>query len=167
MYLVATATGLIRIMATSDNISTKDWDLVHELALEIANACGEAEEQISRRRLLKYLDDLEMKYGALPSILATRADYVTDNNEKLQLLNQAFILAEATDDSQNLTEVAHSLAELYVEELGNLSESKKWLSRLATDLKRRPNKRLRKEYDRLSSLIAKLESKHEEGDSCS
>jgi hypothetical protein len=64
-------------MATSDGMSGEDWDLVHELALEIANAeDGSPEEELSRNRLLRYLDELEERYGRRPSILATRADYV-------------------------------------------------------------------------------------------
>ena len=77
-------------MGASDEIKTEDWDKVHELALLIANASlrEEGNEKESAvvvshglALLLPYLDELTLKYGALPSILATRADYI-DNMEK-------------------------------------------------------------------------------------
>ena len=63
---------------TPDGISADDWDQVHELALAIVNAEEEVEGADHRNRLLKYLRELRSKYGELPSILATEADYVLD-----------------------------------------------------------------------------------------
>lgn len=146
-------------MATPDNISAEDWDRVHELALEIVNASGAAEENILRRRILPYLEELEEKYGPLPSILATRADYVADNTAKFGLLGQAYESAEASDDVLNMMEIAHSLAELHLDEYYDASEGRNWLSRLDSHLGRMPNEWLRQEYDRLSSVLATLESR--------
>jgi len=103
-------------MATSDGISTDDWDTVHELSLKIVNAEAEAEANIYTRQLLQYLDELDAKYGGLPSILATRADYLMDRTEREALLIQAYILAEALNDTLNMKETEDSLAELYIED---------------------------------------------------
>lgn len=75
-------------MPTSDGISSEDWDKVHELAVEIVNA-GDAQSEVHRSQLLIYLDQLEKKYGELPSILATRADYVAELKHKEALLKRA------------------------------------------------------------------------------
>ena len=107
-------------MTTSDGISTDDWDTVHELSLKIVNAEAEAEANIYTRQLLQYLDELDAKYGGLPSILATRADYLADylmdRTEREALLIQAYILAEALNDTLNMKETEDSLAELYIED---------------------------------------------------
>ena len=60
---------------------------------------------------LSTLDRLEVTYGALPSILATRADYLDDEDPRREeLLLQAYALAESRHDTMNLLDVAHSLA---------------------------------------------------------
>jgi hypothetical protein len=53
-------------MTTSDGISAEDWDKVHELAVEVVKSGLPSDY---RTRLLRYLDQLETKYGELPSIL--------------------------------------------------------------------------------------------------
>ena len=58
-------------MGTSDGITTEEWEIVRELAVEIVNASDERELQY-RQQLLSYLETLEEKYGPLVSILATR-----------------------------------------------------------------------------------------------
>lgn len=92
-------------VATPDGISTQDWDMVHELAVDIVNTNGDEQEN-SRVRLLNFLDELEEKYGELPSILATRADYTADLRRKEQLLIRAYVLAGARHDSLNELELA-------------------------------------------------------------
>jgi len=64
-------------MTTADGISTEEWDIVHQLGVDIVNATINAtgqEEDRCRARLFEYLDKLEAKYGELPSILATSLD---------------------------------------------------------------------------------------------
>jgi hypothetical protein len=66
-------------MATPDGITTEDWDRVHDLALEVVNLSAEGDEagsDAAKIQLRELLDDLQEKYGPLPSLLATRADYV-------------------------------------------------------------------------------------------
>ena len=66
--------------------------------------------------------------------MATRGDFVQDYEEKENLLNRAYLAAVAIDDRKNLLEIAHSLAELYVDELVNVEEGRKWLDRLDAHL---------------------------------
>ena len=140
-------------MSTSDGISTEDWEAVHELSLKIVNAEAESEENIFTNQLLQYLDELEAKYGALSSILATRADYVSDVNEKAALLRQAYALAEGSRDITNLREIAHSLAELYIEDLKDHSEGQIWMKRLNEHISLSPDKTLSDELERLRELL--------------
>jgi len=116
-------------MATSDGISAEDWVVVHELAVEIVNA-PDGESSASRKKLMDYLDTLECRYGPLPSILATRADYLPDDDPaKTELLLSAYRAAQASGDCKNQLLVAGSLADLYLER-GELFDASRWLERM-------------------------------------
>ena len=122
-------------MATSDGIENGDWDGVKELAFELLGEVLSAvdrshEIDLCRNRLLAYLDTLEVKYGALPSILATRADYVDDYATQEGLLHLAYDAAVSLGDIENLSHIAHSLAQLYISELVNVADTRTWLDRL-------------------------------------
>lgn len=143
-------------MSTSDGISGEDWDVVHDFSLKIVNAEAESEENIYTSQLLQYLDELEAKYGALPSILATRADYVSDSKEQSALLRQAYALAEASHDIPNLKEIAHSLAALYIEDLQDPSEGQTWIKRLRDHLSSSPDKDFQDELKRLREILDRL-----------
>src|SRR5689334_9508200 len=124
-------------MATPDGISSEDWDVVHELALEsLQHAVNndDASRDDLRRRILEYLEWLASKYGALPSILATKADYVDDRAEKEELLLRAWDLAAERGDQLNSVEIAHSLAELYLEEMKDRALGARWLNVLKQEL---------------------------------
>lgn len=136
-------------MSTSDGITGEDWDVVHDLSLKIVNAEAESEGNIYTNQLLQYLDELEAKYGALPSILATRADYVSDAKEQSALLRQAYAFAEASHDVTNLKEIAHSLAELYINDLRDPSEGQVWIRRLSEHISSSPDKTLSADLERL------------------
>lgn len=123
---------------TSDGISTKDWDRVKERAAKIATAvCSDKSAQAKKETtaLLVLLDQLQKRYGELPSILATRADYVTGATKSLGLLKKAYALAEKTNDKTNLTYIASSLAELYVVDRRDKKNGKLWLAKLRTGLR--------------------------------
>lgn len=145
-------------MATSDGISMEDWDRVHELALAIVNAEDDSsEELVARKELLDYLDELHSKYGARPSLLATRADYLDDDvSGRLRLLEAAYALASEADDVRNQLLIATSLADLYVGELRDSVEGGQWLSRLdgilhrtGDDVERAEVARIRADWRRL------------------
>jgi len=140
-------------MPTADGISSEDWDAIHEMSLKIVNAEAEAERNIHTKHLLQFLDELDDKYGVLPSILATRADYVADDDEKASYLRQAYALAEAIDDKIDMREIAHSLAELYIEDLKQITEGRDWLERLRNQLKHSTEESLKNELERLQALL--------------
>jgi hypothetical protein len=143
-------------MATPDGISTNDWEGVHRLAVDIANAClDEDDEQVEecRDRLLGWLDRLEEKYGELPSVLATRADYIDDARAQERLLTRAYELAEARGDELNGREIAHPLAALYVEDLGDPVEGRLWLKRFRQRLLRSDDAWHAEEHERLRAAL--------------
>jgi hypothetical protein len=122
---------------TSDGISTEDWEVVKDFAAKIATAaCADdnAKSQRLTEDLLRYLERLETKYGKRPSIIATKADYTTDLNQRVQLLKQAYALAKQSDDKVNMTLTASSLAQLFVEEALDVPSAESWLALLSDAL---------------------------------
>src|SRR5688572_7226647 len=111
---------------TSDGISTGDWDRVHELALEIVNADDDEQADRVRKRMVAYLDDLTRRYGELPSICATKADYVDQPAESERLLLRAFDLAVTRNDAPNIRSVSLSLAQLYSRDSLDVVAASQW-----------------------------------------
>src|SRR5687768_7264811 len=147
-------------MATSDGISTEDWDVVHAFAVEIVNA-PDSEKQHHRNQLLQYLDALGVKYGPLPSILATRADYLDDEDRaREELLLRAHALAEGLSDTDNIVYVTQTLAELYLDKR-DLTEANRWLSRMREYLVARDRKstRLNSSHGYISYAVFCLKKK--------
>jgi hypothetical protein len=142
-------------MTTSDGISTDDWDRVHELSVDLFNAV-DADKETVRAALLQYLDQLEEKYGLLASIVATRADFVDDSHAKRLLLHQAYELAQTHADGMNTLFVAHSLAEYYLEEAGNVIDGGLWLERFRKHLIDTPDDHLADSQERLTSKLNEL-----------
>ena len=144
-------------MATSDGISTKDWDIVHELSLNLFNTVDTEEELNSRKRLMDYLDNLEVEYGQLPGILATRADFIVDVERKKYLLLHAYALAETRGDQCNQLEIAHSLSEIYIEDFRDAKEGTKWLDCFSKHVVQRGNlSDDKEEYELLLKTLEKL-----------
>ena len=88
---------------TPDGISTADWDRVNELALEVVNTSTAEDHEgneRAKRRLKSLLDDLQEKYGPLPSLLATRADYVDRPEDQEYWLLAAYDEAVRRDDAK-------------------------------------------------------------------
>lgn len=142
--------------ATPDGISRRHWDSVHELAVEIVNASCRDDDSTGDRKtadLLHLLDNLEVVYGPLPSILATRADYVDDIQRKEQLLHAAYDLAVQRRDERNALWIASSLAGLYVEEVGDRGQGVRWLAALEKHLGTLPDEDERQELERLRTRL--------------
>jgi len=116
---------------TPDGISSEDWGRVRELACEIVNLSGEERYEASEQathELLDLLVELQQKYGPLPSLLATQADYVESESEREHLLHAAYREAEMKGDVGNQTWIAHSLASHYIDGVPNDPEGERWLS---------------------------------------
>lgn len=143
-------------MTTPDGIATEDWAGIEALARAVVEASGEGstiayveavEELRERLRLL------ESRYGPLPSILATIADYTEDDDEAIHLLKNAYFIAEQRHDVQNMTYIASSIAQRYVEDLHDLLEGRSWANVLRQCLKSFPDA---SEFELLSELEARL-----------
>jgi len=139
-------------MPTPDGIANHEWNRVRQLATAVLDATNREQESHCRSRLFAYLELLEDKYGAKASILATRADFCEDLHRRNELLHRAYASAEATDDAHNALYVAHSLAELHLDELGALDEGAKWLECMRGYLVRVDDGWFVEEYDRLRRL---------------
>jgi hypothetical protein len=120
-------------MGTADGIEDKDWDHLTDLAARLCDAIGSGQEQASRREFWACLDEMEGKYGPLPSLLSTRGDFSEDYDEKEHLLHRAYDGAVTAGDAKNLLYIAHSLTELYME-LVSVEAAQKWLDRLDAHL---------------------------------
>jgi hypothetical protein len=157
----------IKMATTSDGISRKDWDVVHELAVDIVNASAKEDDamvRIYKQRLFKYLDDLETKYGLLPSILDTRADFTDDSRISLNLHSQAYMLGTAYHDIRSQRSqlyIAFSIAELYVEDFQDVKEGQKWLNIVKKHLKQGSDDFDVWQYKRLMAELKRLKSQKE------
>jgi hypothetical protein len=97
-------------------ISTEDWDRVHVVAVDIVNASAVGDDVLCAhhtQRLLDILDELEVTYGRIPSILDTRADYTDDATVAIALYEEALA---ATEDPDLACLVLPSLIRLMIEE---------------------------------------------------
>jgi hypothetical protein len=140
---------------TSDGISDSDWDILSALAREVVEGVDRPEDDKSaEQRLLKFLDELEQKYGKRPSILATRADYIDDDRERATLLEEAYELARTMNDSLNRTLIASSLAQLFTEDIEDHKSGRRWVDELGDCLALHWDDGEHREYLR---LIAKLD----------
>ena len=147
---------------TTDGISTEDWEVVQDYAAKIANAVC-ADDSVTSdaltEQLLCYLDCMETKYGKLPSIIATRADYTTDLIERVQLLEHAYELAKQLNDRSNMALTASSLAQLFVEETVDVPSAGRWLASLAESLGEKWDDLEHKEFQRLTAELENLKQR--------
>ncbi len=139
---------------TSDGISSEDWDIVIELSTKIADVVeNEHDYQMCVNELMAWLDKLEQKYGIRPSILSTKADYVSDVSGSLSLLKEAFILSQSLNDKKNMTFIASSIAEKYIEDLSDFSNGQLWLSELGRCLEQFYDEGEQETFSRLQEML--------------
>ena len=100
---------------TPDGIPTPEWDRIHELALEVANASMQDDALLSDAKteeMLSCLQELRVRHGDLPSILGTLADYTDDEVERYDLYARAIAEARRLGDGKNLMILLESILEL-------------------------------------------------------
>jgi hypothetical protein len=100
---------------TPDGIPTSEWGRVHELAVEIANTSMQDDDVLSEAKaeeMLSCLRELRIRYGDLPSILGTLADYTDDEVERYDLYARAVAEARRIGDDKNLLILLESILEL-------------------------------------------------------
>ena len=118
-------------MVTSDGISSADWSGVEECAEDIvAASANDLDCGLLMSNMHKQLNRLKSKYGRLPSILATEADYVEDQILELSLLKEAYISACEISDEKNIAFIAASLAEFYLESVIDINKAEFWRAKL-------------------------------------
>ena len=64
--------------------------------------------------MIKTLDRLDKKYGPKPSVLATKADFLDDPQERIHLYEHAYSLATEIGDKANLTLISDSLEHILI-----------------------------------------------------
>lgn len=141
---------------TSDGVTDADWERVHELALKVVNSSLADDLSTAARAqesLIVLLNELDEKYGPKPSLLATRADYVESASEKKRLLHIAYSEADRIRDHRNREMTAHSLAQFYIDEVGDLDSGAKWLGIWRIELGVEPGEFDRTELTRLEGLL--------------
>ena len=98
------------------NPATKqEWEAVHQSACDIVNALGMEDEVLAAHHTQCFfdsLDALDCPYGPSASLIATRADFTDDLNERRRLYEYALGLARRDDDEFEENEILQSLAEL-------------------------------------------------------
>lgn len=122
---------------TPDGILRGDWNQLQQLVADYVNdelQSGASNETLIRNSILNLIDELVLKYGEIPSLLATRADYVENNEEAAMILEEAYKLSDATGDYRNKTFIASSLAELYQDEIKDSLKGGRWIEQLSKDL---------------------------------
>lgn len=141
---------------TCDGIEDRDWRAVQSLALRIANrTTGRALrlDRTLRTEMLHLVDTLCEKYGPKASLLATRADYTYRKSERLGLLRRAYRIAMKARDSQNLTAISSSLAQIYAEDIKNTERARFWLRKLERHLRGSKDAVEAREFVRLRTLL--------------
>lgn len=100
---------------TPDGIPTREWDRVHELAVDVANASMQDDAVLSEAKtqeMICYLRELQVRHGDLPSVLGTLADYTDDDVERYDLYARGIAEAQRLGDGKNLEILLESILEL-------------------------------------------------------
>jgi len=99
-------------------IDKSDWDIVHQMALDVANAAMQDDDTLSdfkSKILLDYLFKLNKKYNDHPSILATIGDYLNDAAERKKIYEKALAIAIKSNNEFEIAEISDELKELELE----------------------------------------------------
>jgi len=147
---------------TSDGITQKDWGRVCRISMAIFNSImrhNDKSVENQKAKLFACLDRLEAKYGELPSIVGARADFEDNQRKRVRLWKRAYHLAQARQDFKNVTLIASSLADYFIDERQDKRRGRYWLKRLAEALARYDIPDERKLMRRLSVALRALDPK--------
>lgn len=122
-------------MNTNNGITKKDWDRVIALSADIANITA-IDEDASEATvlLLNEIQRLKKKYGRVPSLLATQAEYSAPKL-KCKLLKEAYITADELNDRQNKAYISSTMLEDYIEQDAPEDLKLFWFSKFLSDIK--------------------------------
>jgi hypothetical protein len=96
-------------------IEKTDWNEVHQLACDIANAAMQEDDVLAESKteaLLELLRMLLEKYPEHPSLIATIGDYLEDNLDRRAHYMKALAIARRWQYLEEIREIEDSLAEL-------------------------------------------------------
>jgi GH25 family lysozyme M1 (1,4-beta-N-acetylmuramidase) len=96
-------------------IDPSDWDIIHDIAIEVVNASSMSDDILmasKNQRMLDQLAEFHKKYGDHPAILATIADYLDDENERKGMYLKALSIAKSQNDQDEIREIEDSLKDL-------------------------------------------------------
>jgi hypothetical protein len=100
-------------------IDKQDWDEVHDLACDIANAIAMEDVILQESKLaglFRLLDQLGRKYGDHPALLATRADFILDHAEAMKIYGKALEIARRYQDREEEEEILDSIRQREVDQ---------------------------------------------------
>ncbi len=140
---------------TSDGISKSDWDPIHELAADLVNATLAGDPflmETHHKQLFDALDLLELKYGSLPSLLATKGDFCDEPLEAIGYLESAYAVAVQIRDEKNQLMISESLAQRYFES-HRLQECVRFIGICKGLLEKYPDEHLASEIEALEEQI--------------
>jgi hypothetical protein len=128
-------------------LEKEDWNVLSDLAMRIAFIIGKEleagvepdreasfEERELYAKMAEQLDFMEIKYGPHPLILDTMADIAKDYKEKIRLKEAARSLCLA-NDFELRGNITTELAEIHLEESGNVRLAKELIDEAISDLK--------------------------------
>lgn len=120
--------------ATEDGISVADWNQVHQLAVDVVNASAVSDQPRTaraQRAMHALLRRLIVKYGELPSLLGTKADYTASLSKRISLYQRAYETALHRKSAYQAFQSAIDLARCEHERGSPTETVKCWLTRAA------------------------------------
>jgi hypothetical protein len=108
-----------------------------------------------KKDLMTCLDKLEQKYGRLPSIVATRADFCDNKRQSIKLWKEAYSLAISQGDKRNIALISSSLAGFMIDQKEDPIAGQRWLDIMKDYMSKDDNK----EYLALRRRLKELQKK--------
>lgn len=104
-------------------------DEIAELT-QVIEAVANSDSPYLFEKLVSLINRLRLKYGDLPVLLSTKADFIDDFDERILLYEKTIELAEEPEDTAYIIQSVESLVEIYVYELRDYEKGAKWLTEL-------------------------------------
>jgi hypothetical protein len=143
-------------------ITRNEWRSIREMAVNMAKATAqEGNETLvnkERVKLLRIISRLEKKYGRTSDLLATRADYVSNDRLRISLWLEAYRLARRNVDKANIVLICSSLADYYIAEALDIKNGTRWLLRFKDSLREAPDRAERRIFKTLGKKLSELKS---------
>ena len=96
-------------------IDKSDWDMVRQMAVDVANAAIMDDKVLMDSRnvaILDLLSELQKKYGDHPSLIATIGDYLDDPIDRRKQYEKALAIAKKQHYQEEIEEIEDSLRKL-------------------------------------------------------